>query len=105
MRKIGGLTQHRHVASKKQNDFERRMARFIWSRSVTSEGIPCAIKPFQVVSAARVVPKPVSMVETHDAPRHRIVSMHFPIVNHVNHFTYTSATRGVFKSTLYASVM
>ncbi|GFU58305.1 hypothetical protein TNCV_167301 [Trichonephila clavipes] len=32
MRKIGGLTQHRHVASNEQNDFERQRARFIYDR-------------------------------------------------------------------------
>ncbi|GFW36784.1 hypothetical protein TNCV_4348251 [Trichonephila clavipes] len=78
---------------------------YIWSRSVTSEGIPWAkafsCECYTCCSKARFQGwRPTMRQGTGSS---RCISQSS---NHVNHFTYTSATRGQsVKSKLYASVV
>ncbi|GFT72684.1 hypothetical protein TNCV_755891 [Trichonephila clavipes] len=105
MSKIGWLTQNRHVSSNSRMFLAAGGSLYIWSRSVTSEGITLA-KAFSCerctyFSKARFQGwRPTVRQGTLSS---RCI---FQSSNYVNHFTYTSATRGQsVKSKLYASVV
>ncbi|GFV34718.1 uncharacterized protein TNCV_1450221 [Trichonephila clavipes] len=105
MRKIGGLTQHRHVASmSRMISSGKGLALYmIEERDVRGHSMRQSL----FMRALHVVfQSPFPRLKTHDAPRHRIVSMHFPIVQPRQPFhVHVCDSRQSVKSTLYASVM